>query len=90
MNPDTKYMGIMNKYREYTDYDFDDGDLCSLWSITYDEESNTWFGIHRTSETPDGDFEDYGREMTPDEVKFCRSLIPDADLPVTYILNEGD
>jgi len=81
MKPNTLYVCVVQRYENYTDYEFDDGDPCTLWTVTHDAEDNTWYGTRRTSETPYAPFEDDYTEMSAEDVTFCRSLIPDVDLP---------
>ena len=82
-----KYLAKQGEFGRYHDYEFVDDNPCQLFYITYDEESNTWYGMHSTSETPESDF-DNGHRMTMDEVDWCKNLIPVHDLPPIMIETE--
>ena len=83
MNVDALKLYGSSYYDPYWDYDFDDGDLCKLYSVTFDEESRGWYGIHRSSLTPDGMFDD-GVPMTTTDIRACVACIPIPKLPTGY------
>ena len=68
MNPDDLiFVGKSNEWLTYTDYEFISEDDCTLVTISYDSDSDTWFGTIRVSESADGDFgDDYN--LTQDTV----------------------
>ena len=78
------FEGLVQQYDIYWDYEFTDGNPCHLYIVSYSEETNSWFGDQRVSDTPTSDF-DFSTEMSAQNVHKCVSLIPMNRLPRKYL-----
>jgi hypothetical protein len=76
-----KYLGVIGgSDHEYTDYEFDDGNLCHSLRITHCSDTGEWYGTLMSSETPEDGFEK--EEIFPEGLlDTLRAMIPEADLP---------
>lgn len=75
MNPhDLTFCGKSNVWLTYTDYEFISPDNCTLVTITYDSDSDTWYGTVWESESADSTFEE-GDDLPQDIVDVLKNRI---------------
>lgn len=69
------YEGITQRNEDYVDFEFIDDDPRHLYWVFWSSSSKDWSGVHRISETDDGDYTD-DFPMNPADIAHCVSLIP--------------
>lgn len=85
-----RYVGMVHQFESYWDYDIDDvRDPRILYTLTYNDETNEWYGVVRRSKSKGEDYDDnLTSDMHVGDVDQCVSVIPGGDLPRKLISRE--
>lgn len=63
----------------YADFEFEEGDLKTTATLSYDFETDAWNGLVRVSETDESEF-DEGTALTEDQIEVLRGKLTAAQL----------
>lgn len=63
----------------YLDFEFEDGDLRTMATLTYNVEDQDWFAVIRIAEDEEADFDD-GADATPEQIEILKAALPEAEL----------
>lgn len=63
----------------YADFEFEEGDLKTTATLSYDFEAEAWNGIIRVSETDESEFDD-GTDLTKEQIEVLKGKLTAAQL----------